>query len=127
MRLLASFPNLAIFVGFEPHLPAARAAGGVGTICGIANLYPRLVRRLFDRALHPDHREDLARVERFIATLEPFPLLAAFKALQAELTGDSAWNALRPPLVPLESSACEAWLAAAAASGIDRSDAAGSN
>src|SRR5206468_6409612 len=66
LRLLASFPKLPIFVGFEPHLPAARAAGGVGTICGIANLYPRLIRRLFDRALAPDHRADLARVERFI-------------------------------------------------------------
>ena len=123
LRLLASFPNLAIFVGFEPHLPAALAAGGVGTICGVANLYPRLVRRLFDRALAPDHREDLARVDRFIAALEPFPLFAAFKALQAELTGDSAWDALRPPLVPLESSARKAWLAAAEACGIDRSDA----
>src|SRR5438132_3733437 len=127
LRLLASFPNLAIFVGFEPHLPAARAAGGVGTICGIANLYPRLIRRLFHRALAPDHSEDLARVERFIAALEPFPLFAAFKALQAELTGDSAWDALRPPLVPLESSARKAWLAAAEACGVAESDAAALN
>jgi 4-hydroxy-tetrahydrodipicolinate synthase len=124
LRLLASFPDLAIFVGFEPHLPAARAAGGAGTICGVANLYPRLVRRLFDRALEADHREDLARVERFVAALEPFPLFAAFKALQAALTGDAGWNALRPPLVPLDSPKREAWLAAAAACGIAGSDAA---
>jgi 4-hydroxy-tetrahydrodipicolinate synthase len=127
LRLLAAFPELAIFVGHEPHLPAALAAGGAGTICGIANLYPRLMRRLFDRAREPGHREELARVERFIALLNGYPLFAAFKALQAELTGDAAWNALRPPLVPLESPARETWLAAAAASGIARSDAAALN
>ena len=118
LRLLASFPDLAIFVGFEPHLPAARAAGGAGTICGVANLYPRLIRRLFDRALDADHHDDLARVERFIAALEPFPLFAAFKALQAELTADGAWNALRPPLVPLDPGTRGAWLEAVAACGI---------
>lgn len=118
LRLLASFPQLAIFVGFEPHLPAALAAGGAGTICGIANLYPRLIRRLFDQALVPDHREDLARVERFIAALEHYPLFAAFKALQAEQTGEPAWNALRPPLVPLDPGARSAWLEVVAACGI---------
>ena len=118
LRLLASFPDLAIFVGFEPHLPAARAAGGAGTICGVANLYPRLIRRLFDHALDADHYDDLAQVERFIAALEPFPLFAAFKALQAELTADDAWNALRPPLVPLDPGARSAWLQAVAACAI---------
>jgi 4-hydroxy-tetrahydrodipicolinate synthase len=124
LQLLASFPDLVIFTGFEPHLPAARAAGAAGTICGIANLYPRLVRRLFDRALDPGHRDDLARVERFIAALEPFPLFAAFKALQAELTADDGWNALRPPLLPLAAAARSAWLEAVADCGIARSDAA---
>jgi 4-hydroxy-tetrahydrodipicolinate synthase len=118
LRLIASFPNLAIYVGFEPHLPAALAAGGAGTICGVANLYPRLIRRLFDRALAPDHRDDLARVERFVASLEHYPIFAAFKALQAELTGDGAWNALRAPLVRLDPGARATWLEAVAACGI---------
>jgi 4-hydroxy-tetrahydrodipicolinate synthase len=123
LRLLAAFPELSIFVGFEPHLPAALAAGGAGTICGIANLYPRLIRRLYDQAREPEHRQDLAIVERFIAALEAYPLFPAFKALQAELTGDPAWNTLRLPLVPLEARARAAWLAAVAACGISRSDA----
>ncbi len=125
LRLLAAFPKLSIFVGFEPHVPAALAAGGAGTICGVANLYPRLIRRLYDRARDPSHREDLAQVERFIAVLDAYPLFPAFKALQAELTGDAAWNALRPPLVPLDAPVREAWLAAVAACGMARSDAAG--
>ena len=117
-RLLSRFGDLAIFVGFEPHLPAALAAGGAGTICGIANLFPRLLRRLYDNALTADHHDDLKRVEAFIAALERYPLFAAFKALQAELANDDGWAALRPPLVALDSEARRAWLADVAASGV---------
>jgi 4-hydroxy-tetrahydrodipicolinate synthase len=123
LRLLSAFPQLAVFVGFEPHLPATLAAGGAGTICGIANLYPRLIRRLYDGAAEPDGRAALRTVERFIAALEGYPLFAAFKALLAELSGDGAWNALRPPLVPLEPSQRAAWLAAVAACGLSPADA----
>jgi 4-hydroxy-tetrahydrodipicolinate synthase len=116
--LLSRFGDLAIFVGFEPHLPAALAAGGAGTICGIANLFPRLLRRLYDKALTADHHDDLKRVEGFIAALERYPLFAAFKALQAEFADDDGWAALRPPLVALDSEARRAWLADVAASGV---------
>ncbi len=117
-RLLSRFRELAIFVGYEPHLPAALTAGGAGTICGIANLFPRLLRRLYDNALTASHQDDLKRIESFIAALERYPLFAAFKALQAELSGDEGWVALRPPLVALDSTARHAWLAAVAASGV---------
>ncbi len=117
-RLLSRFRELAIFVGFEPHLPAALVAGGAGTICGIANLFPRLLRRLYDNALTADYHDDLKRVESFIAALERYPLFAAFKALQAELADDDGWAALRPPLIALDSEARRAWLADVAASGV---------
>jgi len=116
-RLLSRFRELAILVGFEPHLPAALAAGGAGTICGIANLFPRLMRRLYDNAL-ADHDDDLKRVESFIAALDRYPLFAAFKALQSDLTGDAGWAALRPPLVALDSAARRAWLADVVGSGV---------
>jgi 4-hydroxy-tetrahydrodipicolinate synthase len=119
LRLLARFPELAIFVGHEPHLPAALAAGGAGTICGVANLYPRLVRRLHDHAVSGDSAVDLARVEAFIATLEGVPLFAAFKALLAMLYADPGWAALRAPLVTLDAQTQRAWLAALAGTGID--------
>jgi 4-hydroxy-tetrahydrodipicolinate synthase len=109
-RLLARFREL--------DLPAALAAGGAGTIGGVANLYPRLMRRLHDHALSADDQEDLARVKAFIAELENYPLLAAFKALLVELTGDRVWETLRPPLVPLDPTSRRAWLAAVAKTGI---------
>ena len=117
-RLLARFGELAILVGHEPHLPTALAEGGAGTICGIANLYPRLMRRFHDRSLGGGYEEDLQRIETFIARLERYPLLAAFKALLADLTADQAWEALRPPLVPLAAAQRRGWIAAVAETGI---------
>jgi 4-hydroxy-tetrahydrodipicolinate synthase len=119
LDLLARFPRLAIFVGHEPHLPAALAAGGAGTICGIANLFPRLLRRMHDNALAGGASEDLVRVKAFIAVLQRYPLFPAFKALQAELSGDSGWRSVRLPLIALDDAERQAWLAAAGSSGID--------
>jgi 4-hydroxy-tetrahydrodipicolinate synthase len=119
LRLLARFPELAVFVGHEPHLPAALASGGAGTICGVANLYPRLMRRLHDGAVAGDVAADLARVEAFVATLPGVPLFAAFKALLSTLYADPAWAALRAPLVPLDAATRRAWQAAVARTGID--------
>ena len=56
--------------------------------------------------------------------LENYPLFPAFKALQAELTRDPAWSALRPPLVPLEASERQAWLTAVASCAMAPGDAA---
>jgi 4-hydroxy-tetrahydrodipicolinate synthase len=117
-NLLERFRSLSVFVGHEPHLPAALAAGGAGTICGVANLYPRLVRRLYDHALTSSAKDDLARVEAFVALVGRVPIFAAFKALLAELTGDPKWETLCPPLVPLDRDARRAWLASVARAGL---------
>jgi 4-hydroxy-tetrahydrodipicolinate synthase len=116
--LLERFRALSVFVGHEPHLPAALAAGGAGTICGVANLYPRLVRRFYDQALTTGAKDELARVEAFVSLLDRVPIFAAFKALLAELTGDQTWEALCPPLVAMDRDARRAWLASVGRTGL---------
>ena len=124
--LLERFPDLAVFVGHEPHLPAALAAGGAGTICGIANLFPRLIRRLHDHSPKGSYHDDLARVERFIAVVGRYPLFAAFKAIQARLTADPAWDTLRLPLTPIYDDERRRMLTEIGTTGIDfERDAAG--
>jgi len=115
--LLERFRTLSIFVGHEPHLPAALAAGGAGTICGVANLYPKLIRRLYDT---PASRggEDLARIEAFVALLDRVPVFAAFKAVLAQLTGDATWESMAPPLVPMDRDAQRAFVASISRTGI---------
>ncbi len=100
-ELVAALPQLSIFVGHEPHLPALRKLGGAGTICGIANLYPRLMRRLYDSSLDSSPGGELPLIESVIAALMRFPIFGALKSLQAELSGDASWRALRAPLLPL--------------------------
>jgi len=117
-QLLERFRTLSVFVGHEPHLPAAVAAGGAGTICGVANLYPRLLRRLYDQAVAGNVGDDLARVKAFVATLASVPLFAALKAMMSELSRDAGWDALRPPLVALDRDARRGWYAAVARAGI---------
>jgi 4-hydroxy-tetrahydrodipicolinate synthase len=107
--LLARAPQLAILVGHEPHLPRLLRAGGTGTICGVANVFPALVRAL----LSPDvTAADEQRVVTFIEIAFRLPFLAAFKSVLAEQTGNAAWRAVRAPLLPLSADARRELLAA---------------
>jgi 4-hydroxy-tetrahydrodipicolinate synthase len=120
LALAARFPALSILVGHEPHIPPLLAAGGAGTICGIANLYPREIRALHDDAAGSRAVEHVARIGRLLAAIKPYPFFAAFKALLADRTGDAAWDRLRPPLVRLSPAARAALLAAVRSADVDR-------
>ena len=96
--LLSAVPQLAILVGHEPHLPRLLRAGGAGTICGVANLFPELVRALLMPTVTA---ADEQRVVEFIEIAFRQPFLAGFKAILAEQTRNAAWQAVRAPLVPL--------------------------
>ena len=99
--MLAHFPELAIFVGHEPHLQPMLAAGGAGTICGVANMFPELMRRLFDSAGSADGDVAQDTIRRLLHVAFDYPLMPAYKAVQAHLTHDDAWLAVRPTLVAL--------------------------
>jgi dihydrodipicolinate synthase/N-acetylneuraminate lyase len=61
--------GLDVFVGSEPLIPEALAAGCVGTVSGLAAVYPSVVVELFR---HPT-AQGAARVEELRARLEPIP------------------------------------------------------
>ncbi|MBA3504927.1 MAG: dihydrodipicolinate synthase family protein [Betaproteobacteria bacterium] len=100
--LLARVPQLAIMVGHEPHLPRLLRAGGAGTICGVANIFPNLVRALMTSAVTA---EDEARIATFIEIAFRQPFLAGFKSILADRAGDAGWLAVRVPLTPLDDGA----------------------
>ena len=107
--LLDRVPQLAILVGHEPHLPRLLRGGGAGTICGVANVFPALVRALFS----PDvTAADEQRIVTFIEIAFRQPFLAGFKALLAEQTRNPAWRSVRAPLLPLPADSRRALLAA---------------
>lgn len=103
--LLTRVPQLAVVSGHEPHLPRLMRAGGAGTICGVANVYPDLVRAL----LSPEvTAADEARIATFIEILFSVPFLAALKSIVADRSGDESWRSLCPPQVPLSGAQLEA-------------------
>jgi 4-hydroxy-tetrahydrodipicolinate synthase len=97
--LLARVPQLTVVIGHEPHLPRLMRAGGAGTICGVANVYPGLVRAL----LAPDvSADDEKRIAAFIQIAFQQPFLAGFKSMLADRLRDPDWLAVRAPLVALD-------------------------
>lgn len=91
----AACPDLAITVGSEADIHRAVAAGGAGTICGLANIAPGAVRAMFeDPAAEP--------AMRHIVSLIASPFVPTLKAALAAQTGQDGWRRVRPPLRPAD-------------------------
>ena len=87
-------PDCGCLVGAEVEIARALAYGGTGTICGMANLVPGLVRAMFATpAAEPAMRQA-------VALLAGHPFIPALKSALAAQTADGAWRAVRPPLCP---------------------------
>lgn len=92
MAFRQAAPDVGALVGAEPLIARALAEGGVGTICGMANLVPKLVRDMFT---NPDAAP---RMQAACDTLTGGHFLSNLKAALASTTGDATWRAVRPPL-----------------------------
>ncbi|UWU93235.1 dihydrodipicolinate synthase family protein [Bradyrhizobium sp. CB1015] len=89
----AAAPELAITVGNEADITRAIAAGGAGTICGMANIAPELVKAMVDG------KDVEARMQAAIDIVVKSPsFLTTLKAILAAQTGDAGWLRVRPPL-----------------------------
>lgn len=96
----AAAPELAITVGNEADITRAIAAGGAGTICGMANVVPELVKGMVEG------KDVEARMQAAIDLVLNTPsFLATLKAILAAQTGDAAWLRVRPPFRALSDGA----------------------
>ncbi|WP_339035735.1 dihydrodipicolinate synthase family protein [Bradyrhizobium symbiodeficiens] len=89
----AAAPDLAITVGNETDIARAIAAGGAGTICGMANIAPELVKAMIDGKDVEPRMQAAAEI-----VLKTPSFLATLKAIIAAQTGDPTWLRVRPPL-----------------------------
>lgn len=99
--ILQAVPNFQVFVGKEKHIIESVHLGGAGTICGIANLYPELIRSLYDqgiKALTPNPES----IEMVFKDFSGIPFIPAAKALMQKSHGGT-WRLVRPPLMPKSS------------------------
>jgi 4-hydroxy-tetrahydrodipicolinate synthase len=88
--------DLQILVGDERQLARAVQNGGSGTICGLANLRPDVL-----RPAAWDGKDD-PKIAALVSAIIADPFMSAVKALIAHRTGDAAWRRMRPPLEALD-------------------------
>lgn len=88
----AAAPELAITVGNETDIGRAVAGGGVGTICGMGNIAPDLVRAMLT---DPGAEKPMAAAVGLMSGRSFVPTL---KAILAAQTGEAGWLRVRAPL-----------------------------
>lgn len=103
--LLQQFPGLAVFTGWETLVPKLVNAGGAGNISGLANVIPGLLRNLYDARSTATDDPLLASVARLVEATCQNPVIAAVKAVAANLRDWPSWRNMRAPLVPLSAEA----------------------
>jgi 4-hydroxy-tetrahydrodipicolinate synthase len=91
-RRLTELKGLQILVGDERQLARAVRHGGAGTICGLANIAPELLRPLAHEGV------DDPRIKAMVDALLAYTFMSAIKAMIAEDSGDPAWRQMRAPL-----------------------------
>ena len=100
-KLIAEFPDLAIFPSSEQRLMEGLALGAAGCISATANIQPGAIARLI--AAHGTAAADgwHQRISAVRSLVETYPLIAALKAIMARETGDKGWLHTRPPVTAL--------------------------
>lgn len=99
--LIRRFSHLSIFTGSEMHLPQLLSVGARGTVCGLANIMPRLMRAMMDLPTGFDRRKILPYLLSGDAILSRRPFIASAKTVLADLRGDGAWRRVVPPMAEL--------------------------
>ncbi len=94
-RRLTELPGLQILVGDERQLSRAVRKGGAGSICGLANVTPDLLRPLAWNGVEDD------RVNQMVTAILGHSFMPAIKALIAARLDDPAWRMMRAPLDPI--------------------------
>jgi 4-hydroxy-tetrahydrodipicolinate synthase len=99
--LVRRFSHLSIFTGSEVHLPEMLHTGARGTICGLANVMPRLIRAMVDMPTAFDRRATLPHLLSGDMVLSRRPFIPSTKAIVAEILDDVEWRRVLPPMSEL--------------------------
>jgi 4-hydroxy-tetrahydrodipicolinate synthase len=91
-RRLKELKGLQILVGDERQLANAVRHGGAGTICGLANIAPDLLRPLAHQG------KDDVRVGRMVEAILSYSFMSAVKAMIGVRLNDKGWNTMGAPL-----------------------------
>lgn len=99
--LLRRFSHLSIFTGTEIHVPQVMASGARGTICGLANVMPRLLRAMFDLPSPFERRKLIPHILAGDSILCRGPFIPSAKSVVADAEDDPEWRRVIPPMAEL--------------------------
>jgi 4-hydroxy-tetrahydrodipicolinate synthase len=99
--LIRQFPHLSIFTGTEIHIPEVLTTGAAGTICGLANLMPRLLRAMIDLPTAFDQRPLLPHLVVGDMILSRHSFIPSIKAVIAGSMDDPDWRRVLPPMTDI--------------------------
>lgn len=121
LALVKAFPQLGTLVGAEPDVAPVMRAGGAGSVNGLANLAPRLMRRVIDKPseVSADDQALMQGLLQLLSVQPNMPFVSAYKTALAEQLGDDGWLHVRAPLSPLDNTEAQAVRAAYRALGRD--------
>jgi 4-hydroxy-tetrahydrodipicolinate synthase len=95
LGLIRKHAGLKVYVGAEDTIGRARAAGGAGSICGLANIAPEQVRACYDRA----QDTETGVIVDLLRAVNGQPFVPLLKAWLAARQGNDGWRRVRAPLV----------------------------
>ncbi|MBL8577679.1 MAG: dihydrodipicolinate synthase family protein [Mesorhizobium sp.] len=95
--MIRSCGHLRIYTGSEIHIPQALAAGAYGTICGLGNIMPRLLRTMFDAPTAFDRRLLVPLITSGDLILSRQSFGASIKSVLAQVSGEASWARMLPP------------------------------
>ncbi|AXL48786.1 dihydrodipicolinate synthase family protein [Paraburkholderia caffeinilytica] len=104
LALIRNHPGLNVYVGAEDTIGRARAAGGAGSICGLANIAPEQVRASYDSARDPDS----GVITALLRAVDGQSFVPLLKAWVAACQGNDGWRRVRAPLVGIDAHATAA-------------------
>jgi 4-hydroxy-tetrahydrodipicolinate synthase len=110
LALVQAFPTLSILVGAEPDIAPVMLTGGSGSINGLANIAPGLMRRVIDvpASVSATDLQLMTSLLALLVILPDMPFVGAYKAMLAQQTGDDFWLNMRAPLSPLDNAEAKA-------------------
>lgn len=103
---LLEYGEIPVLVGDERLLHRALRQGAVGSICGMANVYPEWLATLYET------KEPNAALHAAVDAVVAEPVIPAIKLLMARNTSNANWLRQRAPLQPLDAGSRDRVLAA---------------
>lgn len=104
LALARAFPALSILIGAEAHVASIMQAGATGSINGLTNVAPGLMRRIVSAPtkVSPDDEKLVHALLALLGVLPGMPFVSVYKTMLAEQGGDDAWLNVRAPLSMLD-------------------------